>query len=74
MEASEQVSQDLYALDWDLHCALDENPEARPASPVVHVLATIPGENDGPNWHGILALEDGTFSYVEAGCDYSGWG
>ena len=41
---------------------------------VAEVLASVEGENDGPEWAAILRLHDGRFAYVEAGCDYTGWG
>lgn len=31
------------------------------------------GENDGPHWVWILELLDGSFGYLKAGCDYTGW-
>lgn len=44
-----------------------------PSSPIMEVLATIDGCNDGPAWHWIVLLESGTFAYVTGGCDYTGW-
>lgn len=41
---------------------------------VAYVLAEIMGENDGPNWHWVIALKDRTYAYVTGGCDYTGWG
>ena len=31
------------------------------------------GENDGESWKLIVELKDGTFGWLVAGCDYSGW-
>lgn len=41
---------------------------------VAYVLAEITGENDGPDWHWIIAMKDHTYAYVTGGCDYTGWG
>jgi hypothetical protein len=40
---------------------------------VVRIVASIDGENEGPDWAGIFELADGRFAAVEAGCDYTGW-
>lgn len=40
---------------------------------VAYVLAQITGENDGPDWHWIIAMKDHTYAYVAGGCDYTGW-
>jgi hypothetical protein len=37
------------------------------------VIAWYEGENDGPNWLLLVALNDGRFAYTSAGCDYTGW-
>lgn len=41
---------------------------------IEEVLASCEGENDGLEWICIVKLKDGTFGYLEAGCDYTGWG
>jgi len=41
---------------------------------VANVLAEVPGEADGPNWHAIVKMVDGKFGYLTGWCDYSGWG
>lgn len=41
---------------------------------VVEVLKMVEGENDGPPWLGLFRLRDERFLYIEAGCDYTGWG
>lgn len=41
---------------------------------VACILAGVPGMNDESNWLILVALKDGTFAYLEGGCDYSGWG
>jgi hypothetical protein len=41
---------------------------------VAEVVASVEGENDGPNWAAIVRLRSGKHAYVEAGCDYAGWG
>jgi hypothetical protein len=41
---------------------------------VAEVIATANGENDGASWVGAFRLRDGRFAFVEASCDYTGWG
>lgn len=41
---------------------------------VKEVLACIFGENDGPGWHYILEMKDGSYIYLTGWCDYTGWG
>jgi hypothetical protein len=37
------------------------------------VVAEVPGEADGPDWHWILETNDGRLFLAEGVCDYSGW-
>lgn len=41
---------------------------------VERVIASVDGENDVSNWSAVFALKDGRFGYLDAGCDYTGWG
>ena len=41
---------------------------------VAYVISCQEGENDGPDWVALVALKDGAFAFVSAGCDYTGWG
>lgn len=43
-------------------------------SEVEFVIAADEGGNDGPNWLAVVVLADGRFSFLSAGCDYTGWG
>jgi len=38
------------------------------------IVAEIPGEADGADWHWLIKLKDSRFGYVVGGCDYTGWG
>ncbi len=40
---------------------------------IEEVLASVEGENDGPEWAAIVKLKSGLYLSVEAGCDYTGW-
>lgn len=40
---------------------------------VVEILAMNEGENDGANWLMVVKLNDGRYSFLSAGCDYTGW-
>jgi len=40
---------------------------------VALVLASVMGENDGPDYYWIIAMKDHTYAYITGGCDYTGW-
>ena len=40
---------------------------------VIEVIASDEGENDGESWVCVVKLNDGTFGFVDAWCDYTGW-
>lgn len=40
---------------------------------VAEVIAMDEGANDGANWLMVVKLKDGRFSFLSAGCDYTGW-
>lgn len=60
-------------IDWDLWACLEYNPQKYKVDDIDRVLAVYEGENDGPNWRWILALKDGSYEFLEGGCDYTGW-
>lgn len=41
---------------------------------VEHIEAAYEGENDGDPWRIYGRLKDGRWFYLEAWCDYTGWG
>lgn len=41
---------------------------------IKHLHACLWGENDGPHWYWIIEFKDGSFGYLDAWCDYTGWG
>lgn len=41
---------------------------------VMEVTGKSEGENDGAEWMIYGQLWDGRWFYIEAGCDYTGWG
>jgi hypothetical protein len=43
------------------------------AEDVAEIIAMEEGEDDGENWLMVVRLEDGRFSFLSAGCDYTGW-
>lgn len=59
-------TQDVESLDGT-HCA----PVLR--ADIAEVLASVNGENDGPDWVCIVRMEDGRFVCAQGGCDYTGW-
>ena len=61
-------------IDSDLSYAVEYN-DVQPfrLEDVAYVLAALMGENDGPDYHWIIAMRDHTYAYVSGGCDYTGW-
>lgn len=43
-------------------------------SDVAELIRAVDGENDGPSWTAIFKLKDGSYAYLTASCDYTGWG
>lgn len=41
---------------------------------VHEVVASLEGENDEEEWITIVILTNSKYGYLEAGCDYTGWG
>lgn len=61
-------------IDGDLSYAVEYNDVAPfRLEDVAYVLAALMGENDGPDYHWIVAMKDHTYAYVTGGCDYTGW-
>ena len=54
----------------------DNEVSTEPFEPkdIMWFIGTIEGENDEENWEAAFILKDGRFVYMEAGCDYTGWG
>jgi hypothetical protein len=63
---------DLFRADSDLSAAIEYNSVVLP-SPISEILATITGDNEGPDWHWIVKLDGGEYAYITGGCDYTGW-
>lgn len=40
---------------------------------VDRVIASDDGENDERPWVAVFGMKDDSFTYLEAGCDYTGW-
>ena len=58
--------------DWDE--VFKYAPPGVTRADVVEVVGRDDGENDGAEWIGLFLLRDGRYLYIEAGCDYTGWG
>lgn len=41
---------------------------------VAEVIGSLEGENDVSSWIAVFCMGVGDFAYLEAGCDYTGWG
>ena len=42
-------------------------------SHVARIMASVEGENDGENWLMVVELDDGSYGFLSAGCDFTGW-
>ena len=60
-------------LDDDLVSAMENNLTFFGLDEIQEICAVVEGENDGPDWHWILLLKDGSYKYLTGGCDYTGW-
>ena len=63
-------------IDYDLSAAIEfamTDTKGFRLEDVAYVLAYLQGENDGPDFHWIIAMKDHTYAYVTGGCDYTGW-
>lgn len=63
-------------IDYDLSSAMNyaiTDTKGFALEDVAYVLAYLQGENDGPDFHWIIAMKDHTYAYVSGGCDYTGW-
>lgn len=58
--------------DYDLKMIMEY--EGVKKDDVDEVKACLFGENEGPSWHYILKMKDGTYKYLTGWCDYTGWG
>ena len=68
--------------DYDLEAALEHNGWGYVLKNILNVLAEVPGEADGAEWHWVVELKtpmgedgigSGKFAYISGGCDYTGW-
>lgn len=69
--------------DWQQVFRYTDNPSNPLTREIIHqayqiddiaeILATVDGENDGPDWVGAFLMKDGRYLLVRAGCDYTGW-
>lgn len=47
--------------------------EACCAEDIAEVIAADEGQNDGDSWVGVFKMANGTYVFVDAWCDYTGW-
>jgi hypothetical protein len=60
--------------DDDLRSAIEYHIGSElPESNIAGIVAEVPGDADGPNWHWLVLTKDGRFAYAHGGCDYTGW-
>jgi hypothetical protein len=65
----EKIAEVFTDYDWrEAATYASWNPED-----VAEIIASDEGENDGSNWIMVVKLNDGRFSFLSAGCDYTGW-
>ncbi len=70
----ERQGNNMAHTDLDLKDCLEYNVQANFVyEDIKEILANVPGEADGPEWHWIVQLKDNKFFLIEGNCDYSGW-
>jgi len=63
-------------MDKDLVDAVSNNPGCGLTLSQIDgatVALMLEGGNDGPSWHWLVSLPDGSWAYVAGWCDYTGW-
>ena len=65
-------TKDVYDSD-DIKYAFDCNNLANRLDDIDVIVAEVCGANDEYSWYWILQMKDGTFSWAEGSCDYTGW-
>jgi len=65
-------SKEAYDSD-DIKYAFIYNGLSDRLDDVETIVAEVCGANDEDNWYWILKMKNGTFSFAEGGCDYTGW-
>jgi hypothetical protein len=60
--------------DYNWQQAFDLYAKGFTITDIAKVVVSVDGENDEDNWTGVFELQDGRFCYLDAGCDYTGWG
>lgn len=58
----------------DIRTATTCSAEPFTIDDVKKVIKAVEGENDGDSWIMIGQLKDGRFFFLDAWCDYTGWG
>lgn len=57
----------------DIAYAFGENELGARLADIDVIVAEVVGENDELSWYWILQMKDGSFSWSEGWCDYTGW-
>lgn len=71
----EEVFKAEYATpEWVNGSAHKGTGEAFTRDDVAEIIASEEGENDGASWIMLGRLNDGRYFFIEASCDYTGWG
>lgn len=66
------ISELLSDNDWDNAFCYAESEFS--SDDVSDVIACDEGYNDGDSWVAIFLLNNGKFAYLNAWCDFTGWG
>lgn len=68
--------------NWEQAFSVAANPASYTIDPkkdIEEVIASIDGENDGPQWQAVVKLKKkpkwkgNRYAWISSGCDYSGW-
>lgn len=59
--------------DDDLISGASCNGLSNVVSQIDTILAQVPGEADGLDWHWLARMKNGKYVYITGSCDYTGW-
>lgn len=67
----DSIPEAIRGSDW--YEAFAYAPEGIDREDVSEVIACYDGCSDEENWIGVFKLKNGSYLYLSAGCDYTGW-
>ena len=60
-------------IDYDLSACLEYNSQPFSVDEIQQVVAVWEGQRDESDWRWVLKLGRGKYTFLQGGCDYTGW-